>query len=98
MVPAALTFEGLPHAQRACAAWPLCSLLVGLILGRAQNQQWSAALTARNGDAVRGIVMSRPVFSGPLRYQLIAEQGMTCQSSTCQSSRTFVDAVVTNGR
>ncbi|MFH1574781.1 MAG: glycosyltransferase family 39 protein [Acidobacteriota bacterium] len=34
IVPAALTWEGLPHALRSIGAWPFCSLVTGLLLWR----------------------------------------------------------------
>jgi hypothetical protein len=39
MLPAALTWEGLPHALRAIGAWPFVSLLGGGLLGLGE-QQW----------------------------------------------------------
>jgi len=41
MLPAALTWEGLPHALRGIGAWPFVSLLGGGLLGLAEKE-WRA--------------------------------------------------------
>lgn len=43
LVPAALTWEGTPHALRAIAAWPFFALLSGYLLAAMEEQlrqQW----------------------------------------------------------
>ena len=47
LVPAALTFEAIPHAMRAIGAWPFAALLTGAILAIAwSHRNWVAPVLA----------------------------------------------------
>jgi hypothetical protein len=47
ILPAAITWEGLPHALRCAACWPFVALLTGRILARLEEEwRWSPPLFA----------------------------------------------------
>lgn len=68
-IPAALTWEGIPHALRSIGAWPFVSSVTGLILWRAASR-WRAILPLALATSLAfGVSYSLDYFG---RYRSVA--------------------------
>jgi hypothetical protein len=66
ITPAALCWEGVPHALRAIGAWPFLSLLSGLILARAWSS-WPPLGPLLLAVSVAFTALFLPYYFGPYR-------------------------------